>query len=269
MLLFTGACKGAIPEALREPAQEAVEKAVKTPGIDLYVNIGGLSSDGLNVSVEAKITNPNPVTLDIGNLQVVAEGEAAHTYIKGTVSGGSIVPNSSRTFTHDIVIPLDVLNERKIIVTVDTRVGAAGITLPVSATITVNIPDIQNLITTPQVTIYADPTIVATFPLPSLRILIDTTIANSNNFGLIIGDLHINMSRSDGTLVKQTTILGGSIEAFSSRTFLSSVTLGSEILSLIGSSYLRIEVDSEVGISSINDKILIGAEFILALPHLP
>lgn len=186
-----------------------------------------------------------------------------------TMMGGSIAPNSTGTFTSDITIPLQVLNERNIMVTADTRAGLAGITLPVSATVTVNMPDIQSLIRPPQVTIYAEPRIVATFPLPSLKILIDTTITNSNNFGLIIGDLHLNMFRSDGTLVKQTTILGGNIQAYSTQTFSSSVTLGSEILSLIGSSYLRIKVNSEVGISGINDRIPVGAEFVLVLPHLP
>ena len=71
LLLSAAGCGGTIPEPLRQPAQKAVEKAVKTPGIDLHVNIGGLSSSGLNVGVEARINNPNLVSLDIGNLQVV------------------------------------------------------------------------------------------------------------------------------------------------------------------------------------------------------
>lgn len=246
-----------------------IQSLISAPGIDLYVDMRDLSPSGLNVAIEARISNPNPITLDIGNLQVVAKGETGYSYVRDTITGHSIGANSSRSFTSNIVIPFDVLNERKMITTVDTRAGVAGITLPITATVTVNIPDIQNIITAPQVTIYADPTIVATFPLPSLRILIDTTITNSNNFGLIIGHLHINMFRSDGALIKQMTMSGGIIQAFSSQMFSSSVTLGPEVLSLIGSSYLRIKVDSEVGISSINDRIPIGSEFILVLPHLP
>jgi len=246
-----------------------LQNLISAPSIVLSVNIGQLSSNGLRTDLQANISNPNPLGLDIGNLQIVMEGQAGDVITTSTMMGGSIAPNSTGTFTNDVMIPLQVLNERSIIVTADTRAGVAGVTLPITATVTVNIPGIQNLITVPQVTIYADPTIVATFPLPSLRILIDTTITNSNTFGLIIGDLHINMFRSDGTPVKQTTMSGGNIQASSSRTFPGSVTLGPEILSLIGSSYLRIKVDSEVGISGINDRIPIGAEFILVLPHLP
>lgn len=389
LLLSAAGCRGTIPEALRQPAQEAIERAVRAPGIDLHVNIDGLISSGLNVGIEARINNPNPIILDIGNLEVLAKGGTGQTYIQDTVTGGSIAPNSSRTFTHSIVIPLDALYERNMIVTVDTRAGAAGITLPVSATITVNIPDIESLITRPgialsvnigqlppdglnvslqanisnlnplsldigdlqivvkgqsgnvittstiigrsiapnstrtltsdliiplqvlnersiivtldtsagvagitlpvsatvtvnipdiqtiirppQAVIDAHYTIVPTLPLPSLKISTVTTIANNNNFGLIIGDLRINISRSDGTLLKRMAIAGGTIDANSSRTFSSSVTFGPDIIvGLIGSEYLAIELSGEVGISGINEKISIPPQQIgLRLPSLP
>lgn len=34
----------------------------KCSQVDLHANVDGLSSSGLNVHVEARITNPNPVT---------------------------------------------------------------------------------------------------------------------------------------------------------------------------------------------------------------
>lgn len=188
LLLFTGACKGTIPEPLREPAQEAVEQAVKTPGLNLYVDIGSLSSNGLNVGVEARIDNPNPVTLDIGNLQVVARGKTGQTYVQDTISGGSIAPNSSRTFTHSIVIPLDVLSERSIIVTVDTRAGAAGITLPVSATITINTPDLQDLISAPGIALSVN---IGQLSSNGLRTDLQANINNPNPLSLDIGNLEV------------------------------------------------------------------------------
>ena len=390
-LLPAVGCRGTIPEPLRGPAQEAIEQAVTSPGIDLHVNIGGLASSGLNVAIEARISNPNPITLDIGNLQVVAKGETGYTYVRDTIVGRSIAPNSSTIFNHSIVIPLDVLSERNMIVTVDTRAGAAGITLPVGATITVTTPDLQNLISAPEIALsinigelssnglrtdlqaslnnpnplsldignmqivvkgqagsvittstmmggsitpnsggtftscitiplqvlnerniiviidtsagvagitlpitasvtvsipdvqrlitapkikvaITDTSWVATFPLPSIKIMTETTVINNNNFDLSIGDLHISVYRSNGTLIKSIPpIVGGTIQAGTTRTFPNSTVLGSEILSAIGD-YIIIKAHTEVGIEGVKERVPIESLEVyvpLRLPGFP
>jgi LEA14-like dessication related protein len=247
-----------------------IQHLITTPGIALSVNIGQLSSSGLSASLQAVISNPNPLSVNLGDMQIVLKGQSGNTLTTSTMVGGSIAPNSSGTFTSNIQIPLQVLNERTIVVTINTSAGVAGITLPVTATVTVNMPDIHSLVSIPQVTINASPSIAATFPLPSLKIQTDVIVANSNSFGLVIGELHVNLFKSDGSLLKAIIIPGATIYPNSSQTFSNSIILGSDIiLGLIGSSSLTIEADSQAGISGINDTIPIKATFILALPHLP
>jgi LEA14-like dessication related protein len=247
-----------------------IQHLVSTPGIALSVNIGQLSSNGLSATLQAVISNPNPLSVNLGNMQIVLKGQSGNTLTTSSITGGSIAPNSSGTFTSNIQIPLQVLNERTTVVTINTSAGVAGITLPVTATVTVNLPDIQHLVSIPQVTIDASPSIAYTFPLPSLRIQTDVIVANSNSFGLVMGELHVNLFKSDGSLLKTIIIPGATIYPNSSQTFSNSIILGSNIiLGLIGSSSLTIEADSQAGISGVNDTIPIKVTFNLKLPTLP
>jgi LEA14-like dessication related protein len=245
LALFFSGCRGIIPEPLREPAQEAVEKAVKTPGIDLHVNIGGLSSSGLNVGVEARINNPNLVSLDIGNLQVVARGETGQTYIQDTMPGGSIAPNSGRTFTHSIVIPLDVLSERSMVVTVDTRGGVAGITLPVSATITVNIPDLQKLISAPSIALSVN---IGSLSSNGLRTDLQANISNPNPLSLDIGNLQVVVKGQAGNVIATSTMMGGTIAPNSTGAFGSDITIPLQVLN---ERSITVTADTKAGVAGI------------------
>lgn len=250
--------------------QQAIEKTINTPQVHLYVSIDGLSSSGLDVSIDATITNPNPITLEIGDLEVTAKGETGHTYLHDTIMGGSIAPNSSKTFAHSALIPFDVLNERNITVTADTRAGVAGIALPFGATATIGIPDLASLISVPQLHVYVSTSKLRLPPAPpSIEVPTTTTVTNDNDVGLILGDLHMNLYKSGGQLVITDTAPGGVIPAHSTRTVEHSIILGLEVLNIIGSSSVTLEVDTEVGISGINEMVSIQGQFTLELPPLP
>ena len=266
MLLFVSGCRGTIPEILREPVQEATEEAVKAPQIDLYVRIRGLSSVGLNLSVEASISNYNRVTLDIGDLQVVTKGETGRTYFRSSMPGSSIAPNSSSAFTHSVTIPIEVMNERSLTFIVNTRAGVAGISLPIKATAWVQVPSLTSLISIPKIEIAIVKTKwKATFPLPSVEITTETTINNSNDFGLVIGDVHMSVYESNGELIKaMIPVRECTIQATTTRSFSSLVLLGAEFLGVIGST-ITIEVGTDVGISGINERIPIEAEITIPM----
>jgi len=247
----------------------AVKKAVKTPKIDLYVSIDGLSSSGLSMDIETRVTNPNSVTLDIGDLQVIAKGETGEVYIQDTIMGGSISPNSSHTFRSDITIPIQVVNERNIMVTADSGARVAGITLPIKATITIEVPKLASLISIPQPDIsISTPRLRLPPAPPSVELPVKATITNDNNIGLILGDLHIKVN-ANGQLVKTETIPGATVPAHGTHTFEHSIILGLELLKVIGSSSVTVEVDTEVGISGISERIPIRGQFTLELPPLP
>lgn len=250
--------------------QDAIEKTIKTPQIDLYVNVGGLSSSGLDVSVEARITNPNPLSLDIGDMQIVVEGQSGNVIMTDTIPADSISPNSSHTFRSNITIPLQVLNERNIIITADSRAGVAGITLPIKATITIEAPKLASLISIPQPDVsISTPRLRLPPAPPSVEVSTKTTITNDNNIGLVLGDLHINLYKSGGQLVKTDTAPGGTIPAHGTQTFEHSIILGLELLDIIGSSSVTVKVNTEVGISGIDEMLPIQGQFTLELPPFP
>lgn len=255
---------GSVPTLLRWPVQETVERLVNTPEAVLYIQVDGLSSDGLDVNIEATVNNPNQVTVNMENLQVVVEGETGHVLIQGTVPGGIIKANGHKTFLYSTTVPLTILNEKIIVAMVNTRAGAAGITLPVNATATVKMPKLTSLISTPEIKVDVEAKPKITFPLPSVEILTDVTITNTNSIGLTLGELHINMM-SNGDLLKQITIQGGTIPASSSRTFSRSVTLGAEVIPQIGGK-VTIKASSDVGLSGVDEKIPINGSVTLSLP---
>ncbi len=250
--------------------QEAIESTIRTPEINLYVNVDGLSSIGLDLNVEASITNLNPVSLDVGDLQLVAKGETSRIYLQDTIMGGSIAPNSSRAFSYDFTIPIDVLNERNITVAANTRVGAAGIELPFGTSVNVQIPELNSLISIPQpnVTISTPKLRLPPNP-PSIEVPIKTIITNTNSVELILGDLHINLYKSGSQLIKTDTAPGGSIPASGTQTFEHSIILGLELLDIIGSSSVTVKVNTEVGISGIDEMLPIQGQFTLELPPFP
>ena len=160
-------------------------------------------------------------------------------------------------------MPLDVLNETVIVLQLDTSAGIAGFTLPISTSATIDMPDIESLIAVPEIEIYAETGIIVAFPFPKLVIFTTIDITNNNKFTLIIGDVQMEIFKSDGTLVKETTIPGGEIQALNSRTFSGSITFTfAQTISLLSSPHIMMEMNSEAGVSGINTRIPFGAKII-------
>jgi LEA14-like dessication related protein len=247
-----------------------IRNFVSTPAIALSVNIGQLSSNGLDMSLQANINNPNPLSLDMDNMQIVIEGQSGNVIMTDTIQGGSIPPNSSGTFGSNIIVPLQVFNERNIIVTVNSRTGVAGITLPIRATVTIEVPKLSGLISVPKPDVYVSTPRLRLPPAPpGIEVPTRTTMTNDNNIGLILGDLHINLYESGGQSVKTVTAPGGTIPAYGTRTFEHSIILGLELLNIIGSSSVTVKVNTQVGISGINEMLPIEGQFTLELPPFP
>ena len=91
------------------------------------------------------ISNSNPFGIDVGDLQIVAKDQSGNVILTSNMSGCSMGPDSTGTLSGDLLMPLEVLNEPTIVITVQTQAGFAGITLPVNAKVVlVNLPDIES-----------------------------------------------------------------------------------------------------------------------------
>ena len=104
-----------------------IEDFVAVPAINLAVDFGELTSDGLQTTLQTTLTNPNPFGIDVGDLQIVAKGASDNVvFFSSTMAGCSIGPFATGTISGDLLIPLDMLDESGIVMTVQTQAGFGG-----------------------------------------------------------------------------------------------------------------------------------------------
>jgi LEA14-like dessication related protein len=239
------------------------------PEIDLGVDFGELTSSGLHMGLRTTITNSNAFGIDVGDLQIVARGQAGNVILTSNMKGCSIGPDSTGTISGDILMPLEVLNESSIVISVQTQAGCAGVVLPINAKVTVKMPDIGSLITVPGIEMYTEPSLVSGFPLPGLHVVVASTITNDSDIDLIVDDIQVTFFDSDGKLVEGMTVPGGTVRAHSSQELSGSETLSaSEYLSLIDGDYFRVKVATEAGISGVQAGIPIETAMTMVLSSL-
>jgi hypothetical protein len=238
-----------------------IERLIDVPEIDLGVAFGELTSDNLQMKLKTTITNPNPFGLDVGNLQIVAKGQSGNVVLTKTITGCSIGPGATGTISDNISIPIAVLNEPILVITVQTQAGIAGVTLPINAKVTVTMPDIGSLIPGLSVEISAE----ADFGLLSSTFTVKSVIHNPSNVDLIVGAILVRIFDEDGVEVDRMTMPGGTITAKSSQTFSKSMTLStSDLLSLLRSKFSLV-VTTEVGIVGLNATIPVEAVVTMTL----
>jgi hypothetical protein len=177
------------------------------------------------------------------------------------MAGCSIGPYATGTILGDLVVPLEILNESSVVMTVETEAGFAGITLPIGATITIGIPDIGSLIPGLNVEISAE----ADFGLLFSSFTVQSIIENPSNVDLIVGTIYVTLLDEDGAVVDTMTIQGGTITALSSRTFSGSMSVStSDLLDLFGSTF-SIQMTTEVGIAGLDVTIPVDAVVTMTL----
>ena len=108
-------------EVIKEPI-----KHINAPEINLNARVEKITSEGLLVTIQATVRNPNSVSIDIDDIEVTMEGDSGETFIQTRIYGASIPRNGRHTFTKTITIPFTALNEYEVITTIQSRVGAAG-----------------------------------------------------------------------------------------------------------------------------------------------
>ncbi len=211
------------PESERKATEQGQAQAqVRAPEMRLMIGTGSLSSKGLNINVEVAVLNINSVAIDIDNLQLVARGGQGKLYLQETVSGGSIAPYTERKFTHKTVIPFEGLNEKKMTVVVDAAPMAVGITLPVSASEEVAVPDMRTLTRSPEKTLNV---IFTGLTSKGLNAKLEVNVKNPNPLSLNIGDMRVEVRDETGVLMLTGNIAGGSIAPDSSSIFSGDMTL--------------------------------------------
>ncbi len=225
---------------------------IAAPAIELGMDIGEVASDGLHLGLRATITNPNVFGIDVGDVHIVATGDSGRTILTDGMRGCHIGPDDTGVLRGSLVMPLDVLNESAVHITVQTEAGFAGVALPIGARMTINMPDLGSLVSIPRVQMLVEPSWVADLPLPGLRVDVIANMANEGSIDLNIDSIQASFFDSRGEYVVKMTIPGGTIRAHSSHRFTGAVTLSAlQYSRLLSGGHFTVAVASQAGIADI------------------
>jgi LEA14-like dessication related protein len=228
-LIGLAGCSYAVPQDIsQKPSQETPGVTLQSPEI-ILLNIDNmsLSTEGLNLNMQTKVLNPNPFSIDIDNLKVFTRGAAGVDNLLDTLPGGSIESTSVRTFDFGIVLPNNLLLERKQTIGINTRIINADKTFPVSATTEINIPDVfNNLIINPKITADANITKISWSGLSAqLEAQVEGSINNPNPLSLQYSIIQILIKDKEGGVIAESDIPSDSIAANSDYPFKKSMIL--------------------------------------------
>ena len=191
------------------------------------VGFGELTSDGLHMGLQATVPNSNPFGIDVGDLKIVAKDQSGNVLFTSSMKGCSVGPDSTGTLSGDLLMPLEVISEPTIVITVQTQAGFAGVTLPIGAKVTVDMPDIENLIAVPEIDLGVD---FGELTSDGLHMGLQTTITNSNPFGIDVGDLQIVARGQSGNVIFTSNMKGCSIGPDSTGTLSGDLLMPLEVL---------------------------------------
>jgi LEA14-like dessication related protein len=266
-------CSYAVPQyanvpqhTYQQPSQETPGVAVQPPEImRLNVDNMSLSTEGLNLNIQAEVLNPNPFSIDIDNLEVFTRGAAGVDNMLDTIPGGSIESTSVRTFDFGIVLPNNVLLEREQTIGINARTLNADKILPVSATTDISIPEVlNNLIIDPQITAQANITKISWSGLSvQLEAQVEGDINNPNPLSLHYNIIRILVKDKEGGLIAESDIPGDSLAANSDYPFKKSIVLPIGVMNETG-----VTVDTETTIQITNYIQTFRGSTVLQVPKL-
>lgn len=246
-----------------------LESLIAAPGIEMAIDFEDATSDGLRLGLRATITNPNQFGIDMGDVRIVATGQSGRRILTERMSGCHIGPGDAGTLRGDLLMPLNVLDESAVIITMETEAGFAGVAVPISATMTINMPDIGSLVSVPKVQMYIEPSWVADLPLPGLRVDVIANMANEGGIDLNIDTIDASFFDYRGEYVMKMSVPGGTIRAHSGHRFSGTVTLSAlQYSRLLGGGHFTVALSSAASIADVDTSFPFEAAVTLELASL-
>ena len=237
------------------------------PEVDLDVDFGELTRDGLHLKLDTILCNPNLFGIDIEDLRVVIRNKLGDVLCTYDLDSFSVGPDSTGALLGDLLIPLDILDESKIVICMEGEAGFSGVTLPVSGKIAVKIPDIRNLVTIPEVDLDVD---FWELTPAGLHMGFQASVSNPNPFGIDVDDLLIVARTRSGGTILSSSILGCSIEPNSTGTISGDLLMP---LGVLDRSTVVIKIQTEAGFAEfalpVNAKMTVKMPDIASLVDIP
>ena len=239
-------CSGPIPQPISptskpENKQQTVSEnkgnQFKSPEIlSLRIYQSSLLATGLSLIGQAKVLNPNPISINVDNPTVTAQGLSGTKYNEDILPDGQIAAISAQTFGFNIIVPTDAFNEQKLNIDFNFKTPSANATLPVSADTDFDIlKTVNSLYVKPKPTLQANIFKVSWNGIqPQLETQVGGSINNPNPFPLTIDDIHILIKDNSGRAIASGAVPGASMAANSDYPFQTDIHLPIGILNSSG-----------------------------------
>ena len=227
-----------------------LKEVLKSPEVSAFIKVDGITEDGLKITPEITIKNPNEIGIIVENLKIVTTSEKGEKFIEKKLGEIMIEANSESSFKESLTIPISSLNAEILITKITGDAGAIGVEerLPLNIEVKTQIPTLSSVLKIPQ--IKSEIRVKAVERKADIRI----TINNENPIGLILGDMIIKMFDKEGNKIGEGKIAGKQILANHEETLSGEVVLNKvegEIIS---------KIETSIGIEGVNERIPINAE---------
>jgi len=185
------------------------------PTITVHADISNITSDAIIMTASIDVSNPNTFNITVQTITLNATTETGLSEGSFTIAGATLPAGQTVTLHGQGAIKFDAFNWKHLILTINAQIGAtiAGYTktLPLSSTVDVTIPPLEDYLTKEHP---ADLALLVDFRIQRGGIHGDVTISldNPTVIPLYATDIHIDYYRVDNgrkTFLIQSNITGG------------------------------------------------------------
>ena len=248
---------------------EDVIESFASPTLNIQVEFGELTEDGVNLTGTIEAYNPNKFDLYIEGISVVIETETGKNVGNLEISGGTLASKESLELKIEGRILLEALNAEILFINMSGKAGAkiAGVnqSISFSAEAEITVPDISNLLASDVPT---DISIIGDYKvtLQGLMNYIILEVRNPNKIDIELKDVIVMVNRIDDgekMLIAETELEEGIVKAESVKQLKGQMVLPySKLFSFkkgrLLPDELEIIVRAHITIPGINQSIWVG-----------
>lgn len=231
-------CSNSNPEPVAQKNSQSIPGTVlQSPQVVVFsIDKTVLDTNGLNLTMQAKILNPNSSNVTLDDIKISVLGAAGLNNIQDTKLGGLIEASSVKAFNFDVSLQKEMLADSSLKIELNAKGINGDTTVPVSSTVAINIPDILNkLVIDPKLTSHAGITKISKNGYgPQLEAEVEGSVINPNPINLYFNAIRISIKDSKGKMIASDNLTSTSIAANSDYPFKRTLILPIQALNETG-----------------------------------
>jgi hypothetical protein len=267
IMVFLSACSPSNPEPISQKnAQPTSVVGLKSPQVVVFnADKTVLDTTGLNLSMQAKILNPNSSNVSLDDIKISILSPAGLNAVQDTKLGGLIEASSVKTYNFNVNVQKEMLAESELKLELNAKGISGDTSVPVNSTVAVNIPDaLKKLVVDPKITTHASITKISKNGYgPQLEAEVEGSVVNPNPINVYYNAIRILIKDSKGKMLASENLTSTPIAANSDYPFKRTLILPLQALNETG-----LSADVETSITIPNYSKSVKSSTALKIPHL-